>query len=287
MRINKPRQIVSGFHADQPDPAVPELHFLGEQWAPEDYLITRHSHPVWEFYLQLHGLSEWRDEAGADYRCPAGAFFASPPGREHWLERTSTGKHHFLFAAIDLVSLFQSRGWQAAPEWTLDEPVYVLEGSQVEAAFRQLIRETIRDRPYRADRLRLAMEALVLDASRLAAEARGSEGKSFLPRHPAVDAAREAIDQRPGEPWTLASLARLAGVSPSHLSAVFTAEAGCPPHAYLLRTRVQRAKELLCDPTLPISTIAHDLGFHSSQHFARVFRQSTGSSATEWRMRTP
>jgi AraC-like DNA-binding protein len=287
MRINKPRQIVSGFHADQPDPAVAELHFLGEQWAPEDYPITRHSHPVWEFYLQLHGWSEWKDASGLDFRCPPGAFLAFPPDWEHWLERTSTGKHHFLFAAIDLDSLFRAKGWPAWEEWATMRPLHVAEGGHVEAAFRQLIRETTRDRPYRTERLTVAMEALVLDASRLAAESRGAGGRSFLHGHPAVEAAREAMDQRPGEPWTLASLARVAGVSPSHLSSVFAVEAGCPPHAYLMRARVLRAKELLSDPSLPISSIAHDLGFHSSQHFARVFRQFSGCSASEWRARAP
>lgn len=283
MRITKPLSIVGGFHADRPDPSLPELHFLGEQWAPEDYQIGRHSHPVWEFYLQLHGWSVWRDGQGGVYRCAAGAFFSPPPGLEHWLDQTSTGKHHFMFAAIDVDRIVAKLAADLQRQWQPRRVLHLRNGGACEAAFRRLIRETTADRPFRSESLRRALETLVLDVSRMVAEAAGAPGRSLLPLHPAVETARLAMDSHPSEPWRLEALAAMAGVSPNHLATLFAREVGLAPHAYLIRVRVAKAKELLRDTDLTVTRIAHDLGFHSSQHFARTFRRIVGQTPSAFR----
>ena len=58
-----------------------------------------------------------------------------------------------------------------------------------------------------------------------------------------------------------------------------------PPHRYLLERRIDRAKELLDHADLPITRIAHELGYASGQHFARSFRQGVGRSPSEFRRR--
>jgi transcriptional regulator GlxA family with amidase domain len=94
---------------------------------------------------------------------------------------------------------------------------------------------------------------------------------------------RELLEQQFCEPWRLADLGRLAGLSPNHLAQLFGKEVGVSPHQYLLRQRIERAKELLAGTDVPITRIALDLGFSSSQHFARVFHQNVKRSARAYR----
>lgn len=56
--LGRPIGLRAGFHAAADDPVSGLLH-AGEQWAPARFLIDRHSHPVWELYFQMHGVTRW------------------------------------------------------------------------------------------------------------------------------------------------------------------------------------------------------------------------------------
>jgi len=67
------------------------------------------------------------------------------------------------------------------------------------------------------------------------------------------------------------------------------AEAGSPPLDELHYPRaagiddVERAKELLRQPALPLALIALRCGFADQSHFARVFSREAGVSPSQWR----
>jgi AraC-like DNA-binding protein len=76
---------------------------------------------------------------------------------------------------------------------------------------------------------------------------------------------------------SLAELASVAGVSASHLSALFLRELGMPPHEFQLQVRVDRAKTLLRRGH-PISQVAWETGFSHQSHFGRHFKRLVGVS---------
>lgn len=286
MRFVKPKSIIAGFHADRPCDAVVELVHVGEQWAPREYPIPRHAHPVWEFYLQLDGTSVWRDSTGRSYRCPPGAFFAPPPRVEHWLERTTGTKHHFYFAAIDVERALSAQPslHQLVAAWrrVRHAPIHVAGAFQVEPAFRTLIRECSMDRPFRGEGIRAAVDSLLVHATRLLTA--GSD-RPLVAEHPAVETVRRVLTEHPGEPWRLRDLGRLTSTSPNHLASLFTQSVGVTPARFLLRQRIDRATDLLTNTDTAITAIAHGLGFGSSQHFARAYRAATGRTPTAVRRR--
>ncbi len=49
--------------------------------------------------------------------------------------------------------------------------------------------------------------------------------------------------------------------------------------------RVEHSKERMLSSSLPITRIGLEVGFESSQHFSRVFREHTGLAPSEWRAR--
>jgi AraC family transcriptional regulator len=64
---------------------------------------------------------------------------------------------------------------------------------------------------------------------------------------------------------------------------MFRKSTGHSPHQFVLRHRVERAKEILRTPELRVLDVAVACGFKTQQHFARVFRQMCGVSPTECR----
>jgi len=82
---------------------------------------------------------------------------------------------------------------------------------------------------------------------------------------------------------SLESLAQESGYSRVHFVRMFRAATGRSPHNYLLNLRIERARELLSNPALPLTDIALDCGFSSHSHLTRVFRQFVGVTPSEYR----
>ena len=72
------------------------------------------------------------------------------------------------------------------------------------------------------------------------------------------------------------AMATVAQLSPSHFSRLFKRSTGLSPHQYLLRQRIERARELLADPGRRIADVSYELGFPSQSHFTTVFRTLVG-----------
>jgi AraC family transcriptional regulator len=75
---------------------------------------------------------------------------------------------------------------------------------------------------------------------------------------------------------SILDLATLTGMSESHFSRSFKRSVGISPYQYLIQQRVERAKQLLEQRSISISTIALDCGFANQTHLTKVFRQMTG-----------
>jgi AraC family transcriptional regulator len=82
---------------------------------------------------------------------------------------------------------------------------------------------------------------------------------------------------------SLRDLAQSVGLSTTHFSEMFRKSTGETPHRFLLRVRVERAKEMLRAAEARVLDVAVACGFKTQQHFARVFRHACGLSPTGYR----
>jgi AraC-like DNA-binding protein len=275
--FERPRGVLAGFHAGMPDPAVPELVHIGEQWVPASFQIGAHAHQQWEFYLQLDGVSCWESQ-GEKHRLRPGDLFLAVPGGRHALV-DQPARHHFFFAAIDVTRVLR-RHPELRDAWGFRRCRMVSGAEVLTAPFRQLVDEVAVRSPHRSAGMRAALDYLVIAATRLL---EAGERRAQVALHAAVARVKEALDRHPEQPWTLAEMARLAGLAPSHLAALFAREVGTPPRRYLLGRRIERAQQLLRSSDLPITALALELGFSSSQHFAKTFRLWAKTSARAYR----
>jgi AraC-like DNA-binding protein len=93
-------------------------------------------------------------------------------------------------------------------------------------------------------------------------------------RDPVVAAALQAMHDKPGQPWTIESLAREVAVSRATLARRFPALVGATPAAYLTRWRMDLAARQLRDTDQPLDSIAHQVGYTSEYAFSRAFSRA-------------
>jgi AraC-like DNA-binding protein len=79
---------------------------------------------------------------------------------------------------------------------------------------------------------------------------------------------------------SLASLAGLAGLSPSRFAHLFAASVGIPVRRYVLWLRVQRAGAALTSART-VTEAAHIAGFSDAAHLTRTFRRMLGIVPSE------
>jgi AraC family transcriptional regulator len=78
-------------------------------------------------------------------------------------------------------------------------------------------------------------------------------------------------------------MAEAVDLSPAHFSRMFHKSTGETPHQFVLRNRIEHAKEMLREAEARVLDVAIACGFKTQQHFARVFRRICGASPTEYR----
>lgn len=98
-----------------------------------------------------------------------------------------------------------------------------------------------------------------------------------------VRRACERLDADLGGRSTLQQIAAEFGLSVSHFSRAFRISTGLPPHRWLLRQRVEAAKQLMAARDLSLSEIAISAGFANQSHLTRVFSAQVGASPAAWR----
>jgi AraC family transcriptional regulator len=102
--------------------------------------------------------------------------------------------------------------------------------------------------------------------------------------HPHIlDQILERIEANPLEQVDLAALAAESGYSYTRFIHAFRTRTGIPPHKYIMRLRLSRAKRLMRNRSLTLLDIALESGFASHAHFTHAFRQHFGCAPSHFR----
>jgi AraC-like DNA-binding protein len=91
------------------------------------------------------------------------------------------------------------------------------------------------------------------------------------------------IEEHLDQQILVANLSELIHLSEAHFSRAFRLAYGVPPHAYIVRRRLELAAQLMLAGREPLSEIALRCGFHDQAHLSKQFRQLTGETPAAWR----
>jgi AraC family transcriptional regulator len=91
------------------------------------------------------------------------------------------------------------------------------------------------------------------------------------------------VDENLDQNISLADLAGVVQLSVFHFIRKFSAEFGCPPHAYVMRRRIEQAKRQLKRRDIPLKVVAANCGFSDQSHMTRLFRRLLATTPAEYR----
>jgi AraC-like DNA-binding protein len=269
-------------HGSIPD--VPELFMFGTDDIRKALPLENHSHPgCFELVYVQRGRATW-ELLDTSYETRGGDIFHTRP--DEW--------HSGGFKSIEpskiwwmLIQAPQSTGWLCLPEREkiyFQEALYSLPrviqvGTLAVDAFSTIRLWLEKDHFLRSTIIRQAiLEILLLliqthsDQTNIADDLL-DHFNGFIARMKEDPAWRPSVQQ----------LADEFGISASHFHKTFQAHTGLSPMSYIERTRLKEASRLLTETQIPVTEIAHHLGYQTSQHFATVFKRYMGRTPSQWR----
>lgn len=92
------------------------------------------------------------------------------------------------------------------------------------------------------------------------------------------------VEERYGEPLTLAMLADCMQLSPQYVCLLFQKTMGLRPFEYVAQVRMSKAKEMLLnDPDMDVKEVARQVGYDHSSYFIKLFKEMEGITPTAFR----
>jgi AraC-like DNA-binding protein len=190
---------------------------------------------------------------------------------EHYLEAVVRSAGHRL----DLLRVHLEAGFERL--WEASRAGELLDPKSRRALFASLARAAV-DATTRSELFgayRRAVEELVGAATR----------PSSARRDRSLRRAEELIRRHYAEPLGLARVAKVVGFAPKYFSRLFHARQGVAFEQYLLRVRVERAKQLLSGTPLTLERIAQLTGLSNRNYLGRVFKRLERETPIAYRRR--
>lgn len=143
-----------------------------------------------------------------------------------------------------------------------------------------IMEECAADRPGRETIVERLLEVMLVECLRWPGISQASLPPGLLSgmRDPAIARVLRAMhaDVRAG--WTVADLAKLAGMSRSAFAAHFADTLGCAPMEYFSRWRMTLAQDALRRGGKSLDRLAEEIGYESASAFSTAFRRRIGCS---------
>lgn len=82
---------------------------------------------------------------------------------------------------------------------------------------------------------------------------------------------------------SIGDIAKYVFLSPSYFTRAFKEETGMSPISFLLKVRIDRAREMLTDTDMKVSDIALSVGFSNQQRFNEIFKKYVKATPMQYR----
>jgi AraC-like DNA-binding protein len=252
--------------------------------------VPRHSHDGIEVIFVLHGATAYEFNAGKSVEVPGGHFLIIPSRSVHRGAHDVRMPSTICGLVLDSEPSRQRRNtpftradlhWMAGHFTRAASTVHPF-NREIKHVIARLTHEkeafksNLPDPVVQATLRSLACTAILEAARQLTT--RRAPGPTEL-----VDAAAAYLRNHYQEPIQMPDLVRHLGFSRARMFQLFKSGLGLTPNDYLQRVRVEKAQELLRNTRKPVTQIALDTGFSSSQYFSTVFRRYTGQTPARYR----
>ena len=253
--------------------------------------ITWHSHDFFELLFVIDGETAYEFKKFEPLNIPGGSFLVIPPGVRHrGLDSIRTPATLFGVtckpSALNASELTPLRSEDVAEiNMLLEESSLSVRecGRELRTSVSRLSqlvkRHSGRNLPSLIQaRLRAACCNVIIEAA-IYLQSAPESGSNTI-----VSAATAYLEEHSAEPLQISDLVHHLGFSRARIFDLFKAGTGMTPNDYLLRCRVRNARKLLAESDRPVTDVALDVGFASSQYFSQVFKKYTGMTPSHYRV---
>jgi AraC-like DNA-binding protein len=143
-----------------------------------------------------------------------------------------------------------------------------------------IMEECVHERPGRQMLLERLLEVMLIESLRWhnLQERPTQVGLLAGLHHPPIALTLRAMHANVNLEWTVATLAKVAGMSRSAYARHFGDIVGCGPMEYLMRWRMSLAQHALAHGSVSLEAIARDIGYQSASAFSTAFRKRIGQA---------
>ena len=256
------------------------------------YTMDFHTHSEWEIMYVAYGRAKisCMEEAGEKiYELREGEYILIEGNIPHKLTvEKETPCRMLNLEGRELrdkeVSFFQSLTREEGMRSFLEQESSVIAGrddGRLHETLSELIRE-LKERKRKKEASLLAdllMVQMLIHLKRQWTERKINEGNiSFYIRR-----AQEYLEENFDSDITVAQVAEAVNLSEGYLQRLYKRERGISLMDKVLWMRIEKAKLLLENSTLPVIDVAVAAGFNSRQHFSSTFTRLVGCSPAAWR----
>jgi AraC-like DNA-binding protein len=249
-----------------------------------DHHFGRHWHDSYGFGVIDRGAQVWRSGRGHVRGYP-GEIISTNPGEVHDGRPIGDAARRWRIVHVDVAAMNDLTANRAGP---VEISLPVIQDPALLRALQQLFARAERwpDPGVAREGLEALAceEALVTSCSQLMA--RHGSRRAMRPVAPAnLRRVRERLADDGPVPPSLADLAAPIGLSRFQLLRQFEKAFGLPPHRWLLRRRVERARALIAAGRA-LADAAAESGFVDQSHMTRTFVRHHGFTPGAWRKAT-
>jgi len=243
------------------------------------YSTPRHFHEDME--ISVNQKSGWLySSRGNNYRVPASTALVTPPGEPHVSSTSGEGESVFLGLRIASSFIQQVTGEMIGHQRGMPHfvnPLFLDE--QLSTSLTQLHAALRKDEASRLEQEGMVLDALAQLITRFSREHYAE--RPFAKEQTVVKRAQEYLQEHYVQQVSLEQLSAVTQRSVFHLSRIFGAEVGLPPHVYQMHLRIARAKVLLAQQH-SIAQTALATGFASQSHFGMHFKRLVGVTPLQY-----
>lgn len=160
-------------------------------------------------------------------------------------------------------------------------PVFCIEKGSVIPKSIKKIHNMINKKDKRSDIIASKIIVEILTELLLKSHGTGELNEIQMPRP--IHSAIRIIEKNYNIPITLDFLSKELCVSKFHLSRLFKKYTGFSPYEYLIKQRLNQAKNLLKSTEYSVGEISRFVGFESTSHFIRIFSQHEKTTPLKFR----
>jgi len=231
-------------------------------------VFDRHAHDSYEVHYVIAGRGSF-ELRGEPLVVRAGDFFYTRPGTMHRMV-VPDGEYLLQYIAFLELDPQHDAGLADDLEALLGEGRIRRLGDRYHALFARMSRQSLStdSRQQRAASARMAgfLYDLMVDTPR----ASGS--------HPAVEQALEFMRSHVAEAYGLDDVVADLGLEKSYFIRLFKKSVGVSPMKYAMNLKMSAASDLLRTTSEPLAAVAARVGFDDEYHFAKRFKQWSGTA---------